>query len=417
MILALTAAGLRGAKKEPVILLRSGWQTVNIGDVAHTPGVMTVIERNLPKARIILWPGRPLDLGAEPMLQRRFPHMRVVSGNLNAAGEPDSAELRDAFASADLLLHGSAAGVTSLPQFQAWARATGKPYGFFGVGFSPSGEAASAKATPALQSLLSHASFVFTRETDSLANLKKAGIAGPELRFAPDGTFSMDLRDDARADAFLQQNGLQTKRFIAVVPRLRYTPYEKIRKVEWSAEELRRRTEVNERHADADHAKLREVIEAWVRKTGHKVLLCPEMTYELDIIDPLLFDPLPAEVKPKVVRRKTFWLPDEAASVYRHASAVISMECHSPIIAAVQGTPCMYVHQPEDGIKGRMWKDIGLGDWYFEVESAKGADIAARVLEIQSLPAQSAKKVREAVRYARKLQDEAMSRARALALA
>jgi polysaccharide pyruvyl transferase WcaK-like protein len=412
----ITGAGAlaKATPENAVILLRSGWQTVNIGDIAHTPGVLSVIERNMPDAQVILWPARDLDRGAEPMLRRRFPRLRAVSGEVNAAGEVSTAELRDAFRSAHLFLHGSAAGIASQLQARAWSKATGKPYGFFGIGFSPGGEAASPKVTPELHSLLSESKFVFTRETASLENLKKVGVRGPELGFAPDGTFSMDLRDDTRAAAFLRQHGLENKRFIAVVPRLRYTPYHKIRKVDWTPEEIRRRTEVNDRHAQRDHAKLREAIVAWVRKTGNKALLCAEMTYQLHIIDPLLYDPLPPDVKKNVVRRKSFWLPDEAASVYRQSSAVISSECHSPIIAAGQGTPCMYVHQPEDGIKGHMWKDIGLEDWYFEVEDAQGSDIAARLLQIHEDAAASERKVREAVQYARSLQDQAMAKVRAV---
>ena len=409
-LLAMAAAAApvsRAAAKDPVILLRSGWQTVNIGDIAHTPGVLTVIERNIPNARVILWPGRPLDIGAEPMLRRRFPKLEVLPMG-GADSVPPAEALRDAFRRADLFMHGSAAGISSQIQVATWRKETGKPYGFFGVGFSPAGEAASPRVTPELHDLLSGAAFVFTRETASLGNLKKVGVKGPELDFAPDGTFSMDLRDDERGQAFLRDNRLESKRFIAIIPRLRYTPYHKFRKTEWSPEEIRRREQANDKHAETDHAKLREVVRAWVSKTGYKALLCPEMTYQLDIIDPLLYEPLPAEVKKNVVRRRNFWLPDEAASVYRHAVAVISFECHSPIIAAGQGTPCMYVHQPEDGIKGHMWNDLGLGDWYFEVESTTGRDIAERLFSIHESYAASEHKVREAVTRARSLQDQAM---------
>ncbi len=131
---------------------------------------------------------------------------------------------------------------------------------------------------------------------------------------------------------------------------------------------------------------------------------------------PLLERPLPEDVKAKVVRRKTFWLPDEAASVYARAAAVVSFECHSPIIAASMGTPCLYLHQPEDGIKGQMWKDVGLGDWYFEIEQASGAAIAARVLEIAGNPSKANAKVAEAVRFARAKQAETMQTVRSLAL-
>jgi hypothetical protein len=419
--ISLVASGLGGASRRaaaagdgPVILLRSGWQTVNIGDVAHTPGVLAVLERNLPGARVILWPARELDRGVESMLQRRFPKLTMVAGEVGAGGEPSSPGLRAAFESADLFLHGSAAGVSSQAQAWAWRKLTGKPYGFFGVGFSPAGEAASPRVTPELHALLSGASFVFARETASLKNLEKAGIQGLKLGFAPDGTFSFDLTDDARAAAFLAKNQLHEKGFICVIPRLRYTPYHKIRKVDWTPEEIRLRTEINDRNAERDHAKLREAIEKWVRMTRKKVLLCPEMTYELSIIDPLLFDPLPADVKTNVIRRQSFWLPDEAASIYRQACAVVSFECHSPIIAACQGTPCMYIHQPEDGIKGQMWKDIGLGEWYFEVEEASGAGIAERLLEIHGDSAAAGAKVRGATRYARAMQDRAMAEMRSV---
>ena len=127
----------------------------------------------------------------------------------------------------------------------------------------------------------------------------------------------------------------------------------------------------------------------------------------LDIIDPLLYRPLPLDVKPQVVARQTYWLPDEAASVYSKAAAVISMECHSPILAATAGTPCLYVHQPEDGIKGQMWPDLGLGDWYFDVERAAGAELAATVLELGARPDESRRKV-DAVQLARRRQDVAM---------
>jgi len=114
------------AKAKPTILVRSGWQTVNIGDIAHTPGLLAVLEKNVPGAELILWPAE-LDRGAEPMLMRRFPRLRIVKSSLDEDANPASAELREAFASADLLVHGSAASVTSQPQMEAWRKLTGKP--------------------------------------------------------------------------------------------------------------------------------------------------------------------------------------------------------------------------------------------------------------------------------------------------
>ena len=401
--MALPALGAwPGAVKPRTVLLRSGWQTVNIGDVAHTPGVLCLLEKHVPDAAVILW-SNALEGGVEAMLRRRFPKLRIVSG------EPGDREVRQAIDDSDFFLHGSGPGVVARDHLEAWRRITGKPYGIYGVTIPASNEAARAALDPAMHDLLKAARFVFTRETASLENLRRAGLEGPEIGFAPDGTFSLDLEDEKSALTFLRENGLESKKFIAVVPRLRYTPYHKFRKVNLPEAEIQRRTALSERHQEADHSRLREAIATWVRRTGNKALLCPEMSYELEIIDPLLYDRLPADVKKSTVRRKTFWLPDEAASVYRRAVAVLSFECHSPIIAAAQGTPCMYIHQPEDGIKGQMWKDVGLADWYFEIDKTSGAQIAGRLMEIHSGYAAATARLNRAVQSARRIQAERMA--------
>ena len=92
---------------------------------------------------------------------------------------------------------------------------------------------------------------------------------------------------------------------------------------------------------EKDHAKLREMIVSYVRKTGNKVMACAEMTYQVELAKQQLVDPLPDDVKKNVVWRDTFWLPDEAASIYSKAQAVVSMECHSPLIALHNGTPAI----------------------------------------------------------------------------
>ena len=61
------------------------------------------------------------------------------------------------------------------------------------------------------------------------------------------------------------------------------------------------------------------MIISYVKNTGNKVLACAEMTYQVEMAKEVLVDPLPAEVKKNVVWRDTFWLPDEAASIYSKA--------------------------------------------------------------------------------------------------
>ena len=249
-----------------------------------------------------------MDEGVRAMLRVRFPKVRIVQGRCGTGGEPQTGELREAFEQAEFMLHGSGPSIVGQQALTAWRAFTGKPYGVYGV--------TTQDVNPELADLLSGAEFIFTRETHSLKKLEAAKVFRPLKAFGPDGTFAIDVLDEARATTFLKDSGLVEGEFICVVPRLRYTPYHKIRKVNWSEEEIARKEQHNARYAEQDHAKFREVIVRWVRDTGRKVLICPEMTYQLDIIGPLLVDPLPHDVLPHVVARKTYWGPDEAASVY-----------------------------------------------------------------------------------------------------
>ena len=147
------------------------------------------------------------------------------------------------------------------------------------------------------------------------------------------------------------------------------------------------------RTVEKDHAKLREMIVAYVKKTGNKVLACPEMTYQVALAKERLVDPLPAEVKKNVVWLDRFWLPDEAASVYSKARAVVSIECHSPLIALRNGTPTFYVRQPTDTSKGQMYRDIGANDWFFEIDETNGEQLWSHLAEIERDPPKAKAKV------------------------
>ena len=62
LTLLAAAAGRAAVGKVPQaqrprrILLRSSRQTVNIGDIAHTPGLLATLERELPEVEVTLWP-------------------------------------------------------------------------------------------------------------------------------------------------------------------------------------------------------------------------------------------------------------------------------------------------------------------------------------------------------------------------
>lgn len=358
-------------KSNPVLLITSGWQDVNIGDIAHTPGLIGLLKKRLPKAKIILWKKSKSEM-VETMLNKYYPDVTVIHGAVDKEFVPQTDEVKQAFQTADFFLHGSGPSVVAADYLQAWHKQTQKPFGIFGV--------TTQDVSASLKELLQHASFIFTRETASIQKLKEAGVQGPHIAFAPDATFVLEIHDDQKANQFIQENKLEHRKFICVIPRLRVTPYYKIRPSGWSEERIKQVNELNDKWKEIDHAKVREAMVAWVRKTGNKIVVCPEMTYQVDIIDELLVNPLPDDVKPLVVKHG-YWLPDEAASLYAHAHAVLSYECHSPIIALTNGAPAFYLRQPQDTIKGQMYYDLGLKDWTFEIEETTGQQITDRLLQ------------------------------------
>ncbi|MDA3866724.1 MAG: polysaccharide pyruvyl transferase family protein [Salinivirgaceae bacterium] len=356
------------SKKNPTILIVSGWQDVNIGDIAHTPGLLHVMETFLPKSKIILWK-RSNGEEVKKLLNKNFPKVRIIYGGVDSDKNVDNNEIMEAFKEADLMIHGSGPLLVGADNLASWMKHTEKPFGVFGTTLE----------TPNKYhvKILKKASFIYTRETRSVEHLRKVGINGDHVAFAPDATFYLNIHNEEKAASFLKENELEDKKFICAIPRLRYTPYHLFNpnKNGWSDEKIREVEETNLKYKEIDHAKLREAMIAWVRETQQKVLVCPEMTYQVDLMDELLINPLPEDVKPFIVKRG-YWLPDEAASVYAKAHTVLSLECHSPIIAAANGTPFFYLRQPEDTIKGQMYYDLEFDDWTFEIDETEAQQIS-----------------------------------------
>ena len=376
-------------KTNPTILLVSGWQDVNIGDIAHTPGLLHVLETFMPESKIILWK-RSSGEEVKKLLNKNFPNVNIIYGSVNSEKDVENPEIMQAFEEADLMIHGSGPLLVGADNLSSWMKHTTKPFGVFGTTLQNPNEYHTG--------ILKNASFIFTRETISIEHLRKVGIEGNHVQFAPDATFFLNIRDDEKGFQFLKDNGLEDRKFICAIPRLRYTPYHQFNpnRNGWNDEKIKHVEETNEKFKETDHAKLREAMIAWVRETGNKVLVCPEMTYQVELMDELLINPLPEDVKPFVLKRG-YWLPDEAASIYSKAHSVISFECHSPIIAAANGTPFLYLRQSEDTIKGQMYYDLNFDDWIFEIEETEGDQIASRLREIWTSYPKSAAKLKRSV--------------------
>ncbi|MFN8940370.1 MAG: polysaccharide pyruvyl transferase family protein [Acidobacteriota bacterium] len=427
---------LAGQGRAPKILLRSSWQSVNIGDIGHTPGALSLIEKYLPEAEVTLWPGK-LEHGSRQLLERGFPKLKFVEGTVSPEGKPTTPELARAWAGTDLYLSGSGSGFPASGHALAFLKATGKPVGVFGVSLDPvSGltpgrdpEGGTLKSLRAralalppghldadLRYLIDRVAFFFCRDTITRDYLRQQRVKAPVVEFGPDAQLGMKLRDDERGWAWMRSRGLEESQFISVIPRLRYTPYYKIRnEARVPADDVR--DAINKRTTETDHAKLRDMMVRYVRETGHKVMVCAEMTYEVELGKQVLVDPLPEDVKKNVVWRETYWLPDEAASIYARAAAVVSVECHSPLIALKVGTPTFYVRQPTDTCKGQMYRDIGADHWFFEVEETSGEQLWRRLQRVVNRPAEARAEVTKIMARVEARQKAMVERVKLAALA
>jgi polysaccharide pyruvyl transferase WcaK-like protein len=267
-----------------------------------------------------------------------------------------------------------------------------KPFGLYGQsfdGFTPGNE------EEELKRLLSKAAFIFCRDGESLEFLRSKGVTPAVLEFGPDGCFGIDVRADEKAGAYLERHGLIPKEFITVTLRTN-TP-----KSKGGGDPLNPAHPRPEELAQAERwaASLREVITKWVGVTGKKVLLAPEVDREIEPAKRLLFDPLPAEIRSKVVHRDTFWNVDEAASIYARAHTVVSMEPHSCIIALANGTPTLHLFSGKHGVKAGMFRDVGLPEWLLNIDALPPQRAVDALLKVEADYARSERKVGRAMAF------------------
>ena len=365
------------------ILLRSGWQTVNIGDIAITPGMLRLIERHLPGAEVTLELFQDNER-VRGMISRAFPNVRILpqafqmpEAGAGIDGPAPAAEYVQAMREADLFLYSSGPIFSYGRNNFSWdllmrlmypcfmAMDCGTPWGSYGQSFDRF-------APPSeyfYRDFLSRAAFLYCRDSDSETLLRDLGVKSPVLGFAPDATFAFDLRDEEGAEGILENFGLEKGKFLVAIAHGR---------------------------AGTDVlAKTARVIEQWIKDTGLPVLLCPEVTKNLAQHREKLLPMVDTNVRQKVHCLERFWLPDEAATVYRDAAAVFSGEMHSVILSLAAGTPAMLFrlqatgdaadalanglnndeHVMSDGLKGRMMSDLGLSDWL--IYNSEQADIKA----------------------------------------
>lgn len=402
ILAALGGSAIAADGKPKTILLQSAWDTVNIGDIGHTPGTLHIIEQHLPEVHVIVW-AMKLDDRVTEMLKRRFPKIEIVQGS-PAGKKPQDEELRQAIGRCDLFIRNSGMGQDTV--WMKYCRKVGKPYGIYGQSYFET--MVSGETGPENMELLNAASFIYTRESRTLKMLQKADVKTPVLEFAPDGCFGIDVRDEDRGLATMKKLGLEDRKFITVLLRTN-TPKapgvddprpQKLNPLHPTPQQV----EDDERRA----AGFRELITKWVQATGNKVLIAPETIKEMGHNKRLIFDPLPPEIQKHVVNLEYFWNADEAASIFARAHTVVCHEPHSPIIALANGTPIIHWFSEFHGLKCWMFEDIGLKEWLLEIDSTPVEKVIATVMEIEKDYPAALAKVKKAMDFVHQRQADTM---------
>lgn len=331
--------------------------------------MLGALRRFIPEAEVTCWVKTAND-DVRRMIRRDFPDFREVSGEIG------DAPVKRAFEEMDLFLYNSGMVINYgfvYQQATSWdavigsllplyrAKELGKPYGIYAQTFD-----AFAEPSPmVVRRILSEASFVYTRDTISLGVLRGAGVAAPAMDFAPDIALQFRQRDDERARTYLQSAGLEPGKFLMAI----------------SHYAVLTRPSVKER--GPEHcARMRAVLERWVRETELPVLLAAEDDREMAVNKEALLDPLPAAVRAKVKLRETFWLPDEALSVALASRTMFNMEPHLNLMALANGLPCLHCFDYGFGKKAQMFADFGLGRWAFDLNKASATEMGDALLAV-----------------------------------
>lgn len=254
----------------------------------------------------------------------------------------------------------------SMPLLAAWK--LGVPYGIYAHSFDSFGPA-DGPGQPYFKRLLEDAQFVFCRDGSSVKYVQSLQIAAPHLMFVPDSTVSAERRDDAWAEEFMTRHGLESKRFLVVIPRT------------WQGGGVIS-SAIGRARSLSHMGKLREVVQQWVQRTGMKVVVGAEVARDLPNARAFVYDQLPAEVRCQCVMLDPFWTTEQAVALYRRTRIVVTMEMHSFLMAIPQGTPTVVPCFQESGRKISMLEDFQLSDWLFDIDQASAQQIGLAVAAI-----------------------------------
>ncbi len=325
------------------ILIRTGWRTDSYGDLASIPAVYRSIQRFVPNTEVILWPfSRNETLNS--LLESNFTQINFVNGTINDKGEPSTEDLKKAFESAHLFLYvpgpqkkidwtGNEADGIETTSIE-YCIANNVPYVVYGIGEIPE----TTEAQSAMNDKLNRANLTFITDSRTEDILKDLKIKINNLRMSPDIIFAFDLKNDVDARKYLSDLGLTNQTYIIINI---YTNFDNVPPI------------------DTSIGKIVNLIENWILRTGHNILMVPEKSADVNILNTVysqLSDP--AKEKTKIFTGDIS--PDLISSIIEKSRITTGMS-PSLLFSAIQADiPIFHYSEWGSSNERQSFLDVGL---------------------------------------------------------
>jgi len=345
------------------ILLRSGWSTDSYSDLAVIPAAYRSIQRFVPNTEVMVWPFTMNEI-LNSLLENNFTNINLINGTINDQGEPTTEELKKAFDSAHMLMY-----VTCPNKNIDWAGTDPSaietasieyciknniPYILYGIGDIPE----ATETQSAMQNKLNKAILTFIMDSTTEDILKDNKIKN--LQLAPPIIFGFDLKNDNDARKYISDLGLSNKTFIVV------NLYSNGNNIP------QKNTAIN---------KIVYLIENWIQKTEHFILLIPEKSADVEILSNV-YNQLSNTAKEKTKLITEDISPDMVSSIVEKSRIATGMSPYLLFSAMQVGIPIYHYSDWSVSNSGQSLIDLGLKDFVIDIEKVSENEFVDKLSEI-----------------------------------
>jgi hypothetical protein len=303
------------------------------------------------------------------MLNNNFINVRLVTGEIDASGQPTTDELKTILSSLDLLFYSTGAAT-----HVDWADSGKKgletrslqycldnqiPYAIMGIGEIP----VDSPSQERFNKLANSARFIYSTSSAIDKKLKDNNIKISKLQESPNPLFAFDLRSDTASRNILKTYNLPDQDFLTI--------------------EFRAIGKTEDRIKDYA-SKITSLIKTWVETTGKPVLILPTHPDDIEITFKHIYKSLAVQVLTKVSFIQDKVMPDLAASIYEKSRIVSSMTLF-PVCSAIQsGIPAYFLSTVDFSERSKSIEDMGLKNSIQMLDEKSEEELSDILLEINS---------------------------------